>query len=92
MTTFVPADLTGVFAGAVVVAAGVLVLDELDELDELLPQADTATASAGIAKMADIFFTSRSFGEPRLGRSRIAAARPRTADSPTVDRSQAESD
>ncbi|MGO9955681.1 MAG: hypothetical protein ACLP50_06795 [Solirubrobacteraceae bacterium] len=73
MTTFVPADLTGFFAGAVLVAAGVLALDELDELDELLPQPATMAASAVMIKIADIFFTARSFRRRRHGRSRIAA-------------------
>jgi len=43
---------------AVVVAAGVLVLDELDEL---LPQPAAATANTGSIKITHIFFTRFSF-------------------------------
>jgi hypothetical protein len=66
--------LAGFFADVVVVAAGVL---ELDELDELEPQPAAATASTGTIKIADIFFTKSSFGRRRQGRARIAATSPR---------------
>jgi hypothetical protein len=70
MVSFVAAALAGFFADVVVVAAGVLALDELDEL---LPQPAAATASTGSIKIADIFFTKSSFGRRRHGRARIAA-------------------
>ena len=58
---------------AVVVAAGVLVLDELDEL---LPQPAAATANTGSIKITHIFFTRLSFRR-RHSRARIAATRGR---------------
>jgi hypothetical protein len=70
MVSFVAAALAGFFADVVVVAAGVLALDELDEL---LPQPAAATASTGSIKIADIFFTKSPFGRRRHGRARIAA-------------------
>jgi hypothetical protein len=70
MVSFVAAALAGFFADVVVVAAGVLALEELDEL---LPQPAAATASTGSIKIADIFFTKSSFGRRRHGRARIAA-------------------
>jgi hypothetical protein len=82
IVSFVAAALAGFFADVVLVAAGVLALDELDEL---LPQPATATASTGTIKTADIFFTKSSFGRrrqrPRSDRGDIAT----TADRPTVD-------
>jgi hypothetical protein len=62
IVSFVAAALAGFFADVVLVAAGVLALDELDEL---LPQPATATASTGSIKTADIFFTKSSFGRRR---------------------------
>jgi hypothetical protein len=67
MVTFVATDLAGFVAGAVVVAAGVLALGELDEL---LPQPATATASVGSIRIADIFFTKSSLDCGEAGRSR----------------------
>ena len=74
IVSFVAGVLAGFFADVVVVAAGVL---ELDELDELEPQPAAATASTGTIKIADIFFTKSSFGRRRHGRARIAATSPR---------------
>jgi len=71
--SFVAAALAGFVADVVVVAAGVLALDELDEL---LPQPAT-TMSTGSIKIADSFFTKSSFGRRRHGRARIAATWPR---------------
>jgi hypothetical protein len=67
IVSFAAGALAGFFADVVVVAAGVL------ELDELLPQPAAATASTGSIKIADIFFTKSSFGRRRHGRARIAA-------------------
>jgi translation initiation factor 2 gamma subunit (eIF-2gamma) len=69
MVTLVATDLAGFVAGAVVVAAGVLALGELDEL---LPQPATATAmaSVGSIRIADIFFTKSSLDCGEAGRSR----------------------
>ncbi|MFZ0382958.1 MAG: hypothetical protein WCD11_18605 [Solirubrobacteraceae bacterium] len=61
---------------AVVVAAGVLVLDELDEL---LPQPAAATANTGSIKITHIFFTRFSFRR-RHSRARIAATGAALAD------------
>jgi hypothetical protein len=81
IVSFVAGALAGFFADVVLVAAGVLALDELDELE---PQPAAATASTGTIKIADIFFTKSSFGRRRhaaLDRGDIAT----TADRPTVD-------
>jgi hypothetical protein len=91
--SFAAAALAAFFAAAfadvaaVVVAAGVLVLDELDELDELLPQPAAATASMGTIKIADIFFMNPPLdgGPPRrLYRGEMTT----TAESATLDRSR----
>jgi hypothetical protein len=56
--------------GALLVAADVLALDELaevdeaDELEELLPQAATPTATTEIVKIAEILLMRSSFGWP----------------------------
>jgi hypothetical protein len=71
IVSFAAGALAGFLADVVVVAAGVL------ELDELLPQPAAATASTGSIKIADIFFTKSSFGWRRHGRARIAATSPR---------------
>jgi hypothetical protein len=71
--------LAGFFADVVLVAAGVLALDELDEL---LPQPAAATASTGTIKTADIFFTKSSFGRRRQRPHRDRGDIATTADRP----------
>ena len=73
IVSFVAGALAGFFADVVLVAAGVLALDELDEL---LPQPTATTASTG-SQIADIFFTKSSLGRRRHGRAGIAATSPR---------------
>src|SRR5450755_1642508 len=82
MVSFVATALAGLFADVVVVAAGVLALDELDEPD---PQPAAATTSTESIKIADIFFMKSSFGRRCHGRRSDRADMARTADSPTVD-------